>query len=179
MIYSGVYSTGCVEAHRSVDGTRINYLFKDTRCPEINRKSDLCRTETTDDCQLKCEQVKYYDSSSSGYWSEFARSTLMVSRKTALFRPSCHSFIYKWGKNRKLSINSYTASIFKGFILFELNPFFVLSTLYCFNDKECDNYNFYNNLKLLAKAETLFRAISINSSCSSSFWTESINSVDQ
>lgn len=53
VLYSGTYSTGYGRHYRSVDGTRMNYLFGNRRCPEINCKSVLVHTETSDDYQFK------------------------------------------------------------------------------------------------------------------------------
>jgi len=79
-VYSGVvYSTGRVWSVKVPRWHENNLSLCDVRKLTVNPVCVI--SETTNDCQLKCEQVKYYDSSSPVYRSEFAQSTLVISGK--------------------------------------------------------------------------------------------------
>lgn len=130
-IFNRVYMWSTTET--STDKNKLS-IQRYAWCPEINCKSDLCRTKTTDDCQLKREQVKHYDSSSSGYRSEFEAFSWLPKKPSS---SGSLVILYIQTDEKSETVKFWSLQSSRDITLFELNIFYnllLLNILYCFNN---------------------------------------------
>lgn len=145
-LFGHIFNRVC-EHHRSADGTRINYLLRNMRCPEINRKSVLVRNRDGRWLSIKTRMSQVL------WLIVFGISIGVLSKRTP----------FSWFQEKPLSLVSLIIfyiqigekwQAFNRFIKycpFEIKYFSytLFNTLYHFNSKKYG----YNNLILLAKAK--------------------------